>query len=149
MAVMARTLRIRGLRVTAIPDSLGTTAIGPKQGRYGAVILEVYGPENIGYRNTLRYLSVVNDGGRWVFDVGGVQLPFERPEAYLARKVRDRFTFDLLRDYLAHLGVRAFEEAFYAPAEKPPSLLVERHGPTAPGAGEATLEDVRRRLGLA
>jgi hypothetical protein len=37
--------------------------------------------------------------------------------------VRDRFTFEMLKDYLRHLGLSPFEENFYLP-EGAPAWLV-------------------------
>src|SRR3954469_7396442 len=61
MRVMARRLGIRCLRVVAVPHTLRGD-----QGRYGAVMLDVFGPkqpEKIS--NTVRVVEVANDGGRW------------------------------------------------------------------------------------
>ena len=148
IAYMARTFKCRGLRVVAIPDSLGSGRDKEAKGRFGAVILELYGPEWTSLRNTLRYVSLVNDGGRWAFDVGGTPLPFEQTERYQARRVRERFTFEMLRDYLAHLGLRPFDEDFYLPHDGGPGWLVERQAPPAPGASEHTLEEIQRKLGI-
>jgi hypothetical protein len=137
MAYMARTLGCRGLRVAAVPHTLhGDT------GRYGIVALEVYGPRNIGARNFLRTLYAANDGGRWAFGQSGEPFPFEKREQYQARRVRDRFTFDMLEEYLHHLGLSPFEEDFYLPAGAPAGL-VERKGPVLPYQKEYTLAQAR------
>ena len=68
---------------------------------------------------TVRAVSASNDGGRWVFDQFGEPFPFEQREKYQARRVRDRFTFDMLKDYLRHLGLSPFEEDFYLPEGHP------------------------------
>jgi hypothetical protein len=137
MAYMARTLGCRGMRVVAVPHTLRE-----KGGRYGMVALEVYGPQNIGTRNFLRTLYAANDGGRWVFGQSGEPFPFEKLEQYQARRVRDRFTFDMLEEYLRHLGLSPFEEDFYLP-EGTPAWLVERKGPVLPHQKEYTLAQAR------
>ena len=138
MSVMAGKLSIRCLRVVAVPHTLR----GDK-GRYGAVMLDVFGPEQPGkILNYVRTLYAANDGGRWVFGQSGEPFPFEQVEKYQERRVRDRFTFEMLRDYLHHLGLSPFEEDFYMPPGSR-AWLVEKTGPfTTPGR-EYTLEEAR------
>ena len=103
-------------------------AQGPRR-RYGAVMLDVFGPEQPGkIRNTVRALGAANDGGRWVFEQSGEPFPFEQVEQYQARRVRDRFTFEMLKDYLRHLGLAPFEEDFYLPPGSC-AWLVQKTGP--------------------
>ena len=113
-----------------------------RKGRYGAVMLEVYGPHRTAWINTVRALGASNDGGRWVFDQFGEPVPFEQLEKYQERRVKDRFTFDMLKEYLRHLGLSPFEEGFYLP-EGTPAWLVEKTGPVAPTHSEYTLAQVR------
>jgi hypothetical protein len=47
----------------------------------------------------------MNDGGRWDFSAEGNPLPFEAMAAYGRRRIRDRFTAEMLYDYLEALGV--------------------------------------------
>jgi hypothetical protein len=137
MAVMARMAGCRALRVVAVPNTYRKG-----KGRYGAVMLEVYGPNRTAWINTVRAVSASNDGGRWSFDQFGEPFPFEKVEQYQARRVRDRFTFDMLKQYLHHLGLAPFEEAFYQP-EGAPAWLVEKTGPVAPRHEELTLAQAR------
>jgi hypothetical protein len=137
MAVMARRLGCRGMRVVAVPNT-----IREDKGRYGAVMLEVYGPHQTHWLNYVRALGVSNDGGRWVFDQSGEPFPFETLEQYQARRVRDRFTFDMLREYLRHLGLSPFEEDFYLP-EGAPAWLVEKTGPLVRARKQYTLAEAR------
>jgi hypothetical protein len=140
MPYMARTLGCRGLRVVAVPHTLRKD-----KGRYGSVMLEVYGPNRTDFINYLRTLYAANDGGRWVFGQSGEPFPFEKLERYQERRVRDRFTFDMLKEYLHHLGLAPFEEDFYLP-EGSPAWLVERTGPVLPTQKEFTLAQVREDL---
>lgn len=140
MGYMAEALGCRGLRVVAVPHTLRK-----KSGRYGAVILEVYGPRQATGRNDLRTLYAANDGGRWVFGQSGEPFPFEKAEQYKASRVRDRFTFDLLKEYLLHLGLSPFEEDFYLP-QGAAAWLVEKTGPVAPTQREYTLTQVREHF---
>jgi len=141
MRVMARRVGCRGLRVVAVPHTYRKG-----QGRYGGVMLEMYGPHPMPWiSNTLRALGASNDGGRWVFDEFGEPFPFERLEQYQARRVRDRFTFDMLKDYLRHLGLSPFEEDFYLP-EGAPAWLVQKTGTFTPKQRDYTLEEVRAKV---
>ncbi len=140
MAYMARTLGCRGLRVVAVPHTLRKD-----KGRYGAVMLEVYGPHQTAFLNYVRALGASNDGGRWVFDQSGEPFPFEKVERYQARRVRDRFTFDMLEEYLHHLGLSPFAEDFYLP-EGAPAWLVEKSGTFVPAQTEYTLAQAREHF---
>jgi len=138
MRYMARWLSIRCLRVVAVPHTLRGD-----RGRYGSVMLGVYGPEQLGkISNTVRALAAANDGGRWVFEQSGEPFPFEQVEQYQARRVRDRFTFEMLKDYLRHLGLAPFEEDFYMPPGSC-AWLIQKTGPFTTVGREYTLEEAR------
>ncbi|WP_146209861.1 hypothetical protein [Vitiosangium sp. GDMCC 1.1324] len=137
VSYMAERLGCRGLRVVAVPNT-----IQKDKGRYGAVMLEMFGPRRTTGLNYVRTLAVSNDGGRWVFDQSGEPFSFEKLEQYQARRLRDRFTFDMLKEYLRHLGLSPFEEDFYLP-EGAPAWLVERKSPVSPKHKEYTLAQVR------
>jgi hypothetical protein len=140
MSYMAEALGCRGMRVGAVPHTLHED-----KGRYGIIVLEVYGPQETDWLNYLRTLHVSNDGGRWVFGQSGEPFPFEKLERYQARKVRDRFTFDMLKEYLHHLGLSPFEEDFYLPPGAP-AWLVEKTGPVVPSHKEFTLAQAREHF---
>lgn len=140
MSYMAQALGCRGMRVVAVPHTLRKD-----KGRYGAVMLELYGPQQTDWLNYMRTLYVSNDGGRWVFGQSGTPLPFEKLEPYQARKVRDRFTFDMLKEYLQHLGLSPFQENFYLPPSSS-AWLVEKTGPVAAAQKEYTLAEAREHF---
>ncbi|MFE8603033.1 hypothetical protein [Archangium violaceum] len=140
MRHMARTVGCRGMRVVAVPHTYRNG-----EGRYGAVMLDVYGPHQTDWLNYIRALGASNDGGRWVFDQAGEPFPFEKLEQYQARRVRDRFTFDMLKEYLRHLGLSPFEEGFYLP-QGAPAWLVEKSGTFVPAQTEYTLAQARERI---
>jgi hypothetical protein len=93
ISVLARDLKVRGVRAVATPDADDDTG--------GAVMFELYGPEEGEFLNFDRTLGVSREGGRWEFWEGGTRLPFEKPERYEARNVRDRFTVEMLEEYCA------------------------------------------------
>lgn len=140
MSYLAQALGCRGMRVVAVPHTLRED-----KGRYGAVIFELYGPQRTHWLNYLRTLYAANDGGRWVFGQSGEPFAFEKLEQYQARKVRERFTFDMLREYLLHLGLAPFQEDFYLPPGSS-AWLVEKTGPVAPSQKEYTLAQAREHF---
>jgi hypothetical protein len=137
---LALRLGCRGLRITSVPN---TVRDRQRFGRFGAAIFELYGPERTDWLNRIRSIAAVNDGGSWSFSAQGMVLPFEQPERYTRKKVRERFDHELLRSYLEALGIRAFDSDYYAPIGSS-AVLLERSGPVAKGEQEYTLEQVRR-----
>lgn len=86
----------------------------------------------------------VNDSERWAWDAFGEQQPFERPELYTARRIRDRLTVATIAEYAAARGIRPFDADFYAPDGT--AIIVEEAKPLVHGAVEVSLEQVQRRL---
>lgn len=62
-------------------------------------------------------------------------------ERYTSQPVRNRFTAEMLRDYLHHLGIDAFNADFYEPAR---SILVSLRGLPMTRIREFTLEEIRK-----
>ena len=86
-----------------------------------ARILEAFGPDGHGPLLSVRSIVAANDGGSWVFETTGEPWAFERPDHYACRRKTDRFTGELLYEYLRRLRVPIDEELDWARA-----LLVER-----------------------
>lgn len=129
MSVLARDLGVRAVKARWVPDVPESPAE-----RRGSVIFELFGPEETDFLNTERVVAVIHDGDRWTFDEVGTPLPFEDRDAYGARRKRDRFTPELLDEYLRNLGIRMFDEEFYGPDRA--ARLFERRGRLERGAGE-------------
>jgi hypothetical protein len=110
---LAEALGCRAAWAVSVPDTVHDGDDG--SGRYGATILTVYGPEQQEWLNIARNIHAVNDGGRWDFDASGEPQPFENHAAYSARRIRDRFNDDMLREYLLALGIDAGNDDFYRP----------------------------------
>ncbi len=72
-----------------------------------------------------RSIACLKDGPRWVFETVGDPLPFEEPDHYRARRVRDRFPRDLLARYLRAIGIDAFNPEFFSPGGCAGGVLVE------------------------
>jgi hypothetical protein len=130
----------RGLRVGVAPNTLRKD-----KGRYGIVALEVYGPRQTDWLNYVRTLYAMNDGGRWVFGQSGEPFPFEKQEQYQSRRVKDRFTFGMLKEYLHHLGLSPFDEDFYLPSGAP-AWKVEKTGPLVRAQKEYSLAQAREHF---
>jgi hypothetical protein len=145
MSYLAERLRCRGMRVTAVPDTIEGEFRGAR-GEYGGLVWEVYGPERTHFLNYLRSISLVNDGGNWDFSQGGTPFPFEDVGRYSARRKLDRFTFEMLERYLSEMSLSPFDEEFYLPDSAGPAQLVEKHGPAPPAMREFTLLEARGGL---
>lgn len=129
---LAKTMGCRASRAVGVPDG---------DGRYGATILELYGPERTEFLNYVRAISASNDGGRWRFDTSGTPQAFEDEAAYERRRIKDRFTPQMLSDYLRVMGINAFEpEAYRTP------VLVERSDVEPPKMQHLTFEESRARF---
>jgi hypothetical protein len=130
MSHLAKVLGCRGLRVVAVPDTITRRR---DRGRYGATVLELYGPDDREFLNYIRSVAVVNDGGKWKFVEAGAPLAFEEPMRYKLRAVRDRFTPEMLERYLLALGVAAFDESSYLASD---AVLLHKSGRIPGGARE-------------
>lgn len=143
VSYLAQEMECRGLTVASVPDTI-TKGDRPGRGTYGAVQLALYGPEGTEFLNHVRSIQAINDGGKWVFVVNGPIQPFERPEAYRARRIRDRFPPWLLEEYCLALGIRLFDADFYGPR----AIVLE--STRSPGFAVRTLglNEAREELGL-
>lgn len=95
-SLVARELKSIAIRATLVDAS---------SERFPAVILEVFDPladDSLGCR---RSIAAANDGGRWIFEQSGSPFDFEPVNEYSRGRVRDRFTPEMLIDYLRWLGV--------------------------------------------
>lgn len=142
ISYLARQIGCDGLRAVAVPDTIQDDSSRAK-GRYGATILELYGPQDTDFLNYVRSVAVVNDGGAWTFTQSGGPLPFEDVGRYKIREIKRRFTFDVLHDYLKQLGLSPFDEGFYLPDFNNQAVLFDKTGPTAFGLKEYTLSEAR------
>lgn len=100
---LAQRLGCHGLTVGSQPDAPPCS---------GATHIALYGPETTDWLNLEWSVSAMNDGGRWTFSRTGVAQPFEEPEHYTRRRIRERFTPELLRRYCSALEVPLDGAAF-------------------------------------
>jgi hypothetical protein len=71
----------------------------------------LYGPRDTEWLNVTRHVGWL--GERPALGQQGAPLSFERVDAYLARRVRDHFTKDLVLEYAAAMGARPLDASFY------------------------------------
>lgn len=131
ISYLSRTIKCRGVRSCYIPDM---------PNRLGAVIMEMYSPANTHFINTLRSVCVINEGERWKFYSDGEVQSFEDTEKYKNRIVKNRFTGDMLKDYLSAIGIMAFDDVFYNASS---SFIIENIGVIAKNAREYSLDNVQ------
>jgi len=92
----AKTLGCRALRAVCVEnDDPG----------FPARMLALYEPDSPDPSRFVRSIVAANDGGRWVFETAGDPLEFEQIDRYTARRKADRFTSELLYEYLRKLHV--------------------------------------------
>lgn len=132
----------RGVRAVSIPHTIRKTSNG-ELGRFGATMLEIYSPDSstCSFLNIQRSIGCINDGGRWRFDANGEPLEFERLERYEARQIRERFTPEMLEEYLQHVGISFFSPDFYEVPQA--AYLISKAGPCAKGLKDYSLSDAR------
>lgn len=117
--------------VTCIPDSKVAD---------GSIQFQVLDSDSCGRVQFRRTVYVTNESGRWVFGAYGEPLPFEIENTYSDRKIRNRFTSDMLDKYCEAMGIRLFDPEFYGPE----GYIIYRSGRIC----GMTLEEGRRLIGL-
>lgn len=104
-AALHRRFGFETIEVISIPHTITSDKM---RGRYGCIALIYH------HAGGERWVRAMNDG-RWHFGTTGDPLPFEDLQAYQRPRHRDRFTHDMLADYLAALDLHPFDVDFYAP----------------------------------
>jgi hypothetical protein len=127
MSYLAGKMSCAAVSETYVPEGYNT--------RYAATLFEMYGPEKTEFLNIVRSVGAGFDGAKWSFSATGEVQPFEDVQQYSNRVIKKRFTGEMLKEYLNHLEIAAFDESFYCPNGEP-AILVEKFGPIAPAARE-------------
>ncbi|MCB0015613.1 MAG: hypothetical protein KDE34_27045, partial [Anaerolineales bacterium] len=70
-------------------------------------------------------------------------LPFENAGQYLLKRVRDKFTFEMLEEYLAAMSLFPFDESFYLPPGNERAILATTSAKFRPDARDISLEEAR------
>ena len=139
---LCTTIGCRGVRGVSVPHTI-KKAVGREVGRSGATMFELYLPDanSCSFLNIRRSISAAYDG-RWTFDANGEPpLDFEQLERYNARQIRDRFTPEMLDEYLRSFGILCFSADFYDVPQ--PGYLISKEGPCAAGMKEYSLAQAR------
>jgi hypothetical protein len=130
---LSQALGCRGVTATHVPV---------EQYPYPTTSLEIFSPDG---EPPLMYLRTVHAGiydeGRWRFEAWGKVQPFERPDLYKARRVRERLTRDTLLEYLEAMGITADRADWYGGG-----VLYEEDAALDP-ARVLTLEEARQEYG--
>ena len=140
---VCQALRCRGLALHCVPHTLASEAKDAK-GVYGSVQFILFASERRKFLNYERCIAAANDGGKWVFYTSGTPQPFEEPKRYLAKRVVDRFTPEMLERYCSALGIQLFAPEFYGPE----GLLISVLDPLPSRFVPVTLEEARERIGF-
>ncbi|MDR0611328.1 MAG: hypothetical protein LBG58_14560 [Planctomycetaceae bacterium] len=93
------------------------TYTGGLTGQCGALQMEIFSfnfTENKNREKAIRavYLQI-DDNDKWIFGESGDPLPFEDTAIYKKRRIKERFTEELLISYCEKLGIRLLDEDFY------------------------------------
>jgi hypothetical protein len=131
LSVMAKGLKTRAVEAAYQPEKIRLLNNEPNP-HGGALTFVVYDSNN-----AVRYIGLINEDGRWSFEVNGKPFAFEKTSMYQAERIKDRFNLATMVDYLMHLGIDILNENFYLSNE---SVLVERVG-LFRGMREYTLEE--------
>ncbi len=139
---LSRTVKCQGVAIRTDPHTYDRTR--RPSGRRGSVQFQMFGPLSTHFLNYVRGVSVTFTGSRWEFHANGTEQVFEEPEVYETRRVRDRFTTDMLERYCQALGIDVFNPGAYGPG----AVLLTSQVRTAPGGYEMTLAEVQEYLGI-
>jgi hypothetical protein len=131
----------RGVLVDCVEDTFDNET---GKGRPGGVQLTTFGGPHADARSYERVVSATNQCSQWEFHTYGPVLPFEQPERYKARRIKDRFTQEMLEGYCLALGIRLYDEDFYGPR----FAVIRDEQPLAPDYPPETYESMRRARNL-
>ncbi len=137
---LAEALGCRGLVVMSEPHTEGLP--GVRDGRYGSVQFELFGPDRTEWLNSVRAIATAYDGSRWVFQTAGTPRTSRSPTRTGLAGVRDRFTSEMLERYCKTLGVDVFDPSFYGPE----TVYFERKVVTAPDGLVLSLDQAQAWL---
>lgn len=137
---LSRKIGCDGLAITTVPHTVGLP--GVRNGRMGSVQFQMFGPRETEFLNYVRTIELSYDGSRWAFGANGTEQPFEEIGAYKARRVRDRFTTEMLGRYCKALDLDVFDPDAYGPR----AVLVRTPAEVPQDGYVMTLEQVQHWL---
>jgi len=95
---------------------VGVLAMSSHHPPHASVQLEISGPMGTLPLGGVRVLAAHCEDGRWQWHEYGEVRPFEHPDRYRSRRIRDRFDRELLVQYLGALGIRVEDPEFFGRA---------------------------------
>jgi hypothetical protein len=105
----------------------------------------LFGAAPTHFLNHIRSVASIYDGDRWEFIATGTPQPFEHLSAYLARRIQDRLTPEMLQRYgRALVGIDVFEASDYGPR----GVLVRSNDVIPKDAKIMSIDDAHRWYGL-
>lgn len=107
-----------GMRAVGVVDVPHTFDARTRSGWFGSRAVAVYEPDpgsRWGVRGSSVSVSVADTGRRWELDEPGEGWPLPDPVDRTARRVQDRLSRTAVLDLVGALGIRAQDDAFYAP----------------------------------
>lgn len=137
---LAQEVGCQGLAIRTVPHTVGLP--GVKNGRFGSVQFEMFGPLQTEFLNYVRSIEATFDGSRWVFGATGTEQWFEEADAYRARRIRDRFTSAMLERYCKALDLDVFDATAYGPR----AVLIRSHVEIPPNALVMSLDQAQQWL---
>jgi hypothetical protein len=132
---LSRTANVQGLAVTASRENKMTG---------GGIQFALFSPLATDFMNYVRTIGLTFMKGRYEFETYGDELWFEEPAAYRSRKVRDRFTSDMLERYCHALDIEVFDPKAYGPR----ATLTTSPIPVPKGGFVMTFREVQAWLGI-
>jgi len=141
LAYIAKKLKTSciGVTETLSSDELGYKINSPHA---GTTFFDYDEFSSDGKKSKERWIHAINEDGNWKFEVSGELLPFENPEQFKARKIKDRFNRHHLLYYLEYFGIKLNDPNFFSNSR---AVLIARVGPPYPSEREFSLEEARHR----
>ncbi len=144
---LAEKLNCLACRFVARPHSMKSIG-SSREGRQGALILELYGPKQTEWLNLLRRVRLEYILGKWEFSEIGKPLPFEATKEYQAQKVSDKFSFNSLSRYLNELEIYPFSNEFFLPPDSNAARLIQIQGGEIMSGTSVSLKQARKLIGI-
>ena len=105
----------------------------------------LFGAAPTHFLNHIRSVGSIHDGDHWEFMATGTPQPFEDLGAYVARRIQDRLTPEMLQHYgRALVGIDVFDASDYGPR----GILIRSNDVIPKEAKIMSIADAQRWYGL-
>jgi hypothetical protein len=143
ISYLSQHLSCRGVVVRTIPHTL-YEEVGTKPGLYGAIQFELFAPHKTDFLNCERAVGVAYEAGKWSFTATGAVQSFEDIAKYKLRRIVDRLTPEMVRQYCRALAIDVDSAKFF----QSPSLLVFAADPWPKDLVQHTLAQAQQQMGF-